>query len=347
MNGFHVMSSLKKVVPCLALTVMSVAPVWSAEDESGKHGFWSIQVENDLFSTTNEDRFYTNGVQFSHVRVGNAPEFMQKAANLIPFYEGSGGTVYGFSIGQKIYTPEDTEVVELIEDDRPYAGWLYSNFGMADVISESDNGEQVINGLVLTLGVVGPASLAEQTQREWHKLIDVDVPKGWDNQLENELGVNLTYIRKWRKIFPLSGRQQFEISRHGALALGNVFTYAAGGVMARWGTHLDADIGPPNISPGFPGIPAFKPNPKFNWYLFAGIEGRAMARNIFLDGNTFSDSHSVDKRPLVGDMQVGLAFHYKGVRLAVSNMFRTKEFDGQTANTNYGAVNLTFHVADL
>lgn len=27
-------------------------------------------------------------------------------------------------------------------------------------------------------------------------------------------------------------------------------------------------------------------------------EGRAVARNIFLDGNTFQDSRSVDKEPL-------------------------------------------------
>src|SRR3546814_11015068 len=29
--------------------------------------------------------------------------------------------------------------------------------------------------------------------------------------------------------------------------------------------------------------------------LFAGVEGRAVLRNIFLDGNTFADSHSVDE----------------------------------------------------
>jgi hypothetical protein len=241
-----------------------------------------------------------------------------------------------------MFTPGDTTKTELIENDRPYAGWTFLDIGIADRY-QYQGGDELLNGLILTLGIVGPSSLAGKTQKEFHRLIDSDRPKGWDNQLRDELGLNVTYLRKWRRLFGLYEPRQFEISHHGGLTLGNVYSYASAGVMVRWGTRLKNDIGPPSISPGFPGLPAFKAGPEYNWYFFAGVEGRAMGRNIFLDGNTFHNSYSVDKKDFVGDLQFGIAIHYKNVRVALSNLIRTREFDGQSEHTQYGAINITFY----
>jgi len=68
-----------------------------------------------------------------------------------------------------------------------------------------------------------------------------------------------------------------------------------------------------------------------------------MGRNIFLDGNTFTDSHSVDKETLVGDFQVGFAFHLRNIRIAFTHIVRSKEFEGQTERARYGAINLTYY----
>ena len=46
-----------------------------------------------------------------------------------------------------------------------------------------------------------------------------------------------------------------------------------------------------------------------SFYATLVLRGSAFAHNIFLDGNTFSDSHSVDKEPLVGQAIAGL--HYE------------------------------------
>jgi hypothetical protein len=128
--------------------------------------------------------------------------------------------------------------------------------------------------------------------------------------------------------------------------LGNVYTFGAMGVMVRYGTHLKAYIGPPSIAPGFSGVPAFNPNRQTHWYLFAGLEARAVARNVFLDGNTWRDSHSVDKRDLVGDLQIGFAYHFNDLRLSFVQMFRTREYDNQPEPTQYGALNITFFFND-
>lgn len=304
-------------------------------------GFWSFQFENDLWGS-NDDRFYTHGTEISYASAKNLPNFMQRLANKLPFYHQGELGLHGYSVGQKIFTPEDISQAGLAVNDRPYAGWLFVDAGMAHVF-EGRNGNESINGLVFTLGLVGPYSYAEETQKNIHRLVESEVPRGWSNQLGTELGVNVTYVRKWRNLFRLENEHQIEFSHHGGVALGNVYTYLAAGIMGRWGTQLQNDIGPPSINPGFPGVPAFRPSPAFNWYLFAGLEVRAMGRNIFLDGNTFHDSHSVEKQPFVTDVQFGVAFHYKDMRLSFSNLVRSKEFKGQVERTQYGAINITVY----
>lgn len=231
----------------------------------------------------------------------------------------------------------------MLEDDRPYAGWLFVETFIGHRYYDHGDREK-INGLILTLGIVGPASLGEDTQHLIHRLTGSAEPEGWDNQLENELGLNATYLHKWRYIFDFDEPLQYETSLHTGLTIGNVYSYASAGFMLRWGHHLKDDIGPPTISPGFPGLPAFNPNRKANWYLFAGFEIRAVARDIFLDGNSNVDSPSVDKDPLVGDFQFGAAFHFHDARIAFSQMIRSREFEGQPENTQIGLINFTLFV---
>ncbi len=68
----------------------------------------------------------------------------------------------------------------------------------------------------------------------------------------------------------------------------------------------------------------------FGYYVYVAAQGRAVGRNIFLDGNTFEDSRSVDKKPLVGDLSAGVAMFWSDdFRLDASATYRSKEFDGQ------------------
>jgi hypothetical protein len=80
------------------------------------------------------------------------------------------------------------------------------------------------------------------------------------------------------------------------------------------------------------------PDKKFNWSVFAGLDGRAMARNIFLDGNTFKDSPSVDKNILVGDANVGFTTSFDDYRISYTLNYRTKEFDTQKDPSVFGSV---------
>lgn len=307
-------------------------------------GFWSLQLENDLFGSGN-DRFYSHGTEISYLRPGAPPPWLGKIAARLPFFELGDTQAVQFSLGQQIFTPQDTQATELLTDDRPYAGWLFGNAELLSLYRISDT-HQIGNLLGVTVGVVGPAALGEQIQNGWHDLIGVERSRGWDNQLNNEIGINLNYTRRWRRFDTAPLGTEFETAPHVTLALGNVYTYAAGGVMLRWGRGLKNDYSPPNIRPGFPGLPYMRPSNRPGWYLFAGVEARVIARNLFLDGNTFVDSHSVDKRPVVADLQFGLAYQFSDLRIALSNVWRSTEFKGQPENTRFGGINLSFALSD-
>jgi len=92
-------------------------------------------------------------------------------------------------------------------------------------------------------------------------------------------------------------------------ALGNVDTHAAGAALLRLGYALprsfDTQSGDRRLL--LPGAAAGPAEPS-SVYVFAGLEGRLVLQNIFLDGNTFRSSHSVSKEELVGVPSLGVAW---------------------------------------
>ncbi|MBP5855993.1 lipid A deacylase LpxR family protein [Marivibrio halodurans] len=309
-----------------------------ARDDRG--GTLTLEFENDFFSTT--DRHFTHGTKLSYVTAERSPienDVIARAARYVPFFPDGARARASYSLGQNMYTPEDISQTALIPDDRPYAGWLYAGFGL---VAEDPDRERIDN-LEIDIGVVGPWSQADTTQRKWHRWFDFDEPRGWRNQIDNEPGVMVLFERTQRGAradLPFGLETEFLPSF--GFALGNVMTYASVGGTVRIGGDLSVDYGPPRIRPSLPTGGFLRREDGFNWYLFAAIGGRAVAHNIFLDGNTFSDSHSVDKKYFVGDFQAGLALQYDGWRLAYTHILRTEEFHGQDTPDRFGALSLSY-----
>ncbi|GIK96469.1 MAG: membrane protein [Alphaproteobacteria bacterium] len=310
----------------------------------------SVQVENDVFTPlSNTDSHYTNGLRASFVTpladdcIGLGKRVRGLAHWLAPADTIRTEERVGYSIGQSLFTPEDTDTRELVPDDRPYAAWLYLGLGYQATYERLD-GSAVQDTAQLDLGVVGPAALGEEVQNTYHRLIGVDEVNGWDNQLHNEPGLNLSFERKWRsaqsQAFAGTGLY-FDALPFVHGTVGNILTYAGGGATLRLGQGLGSDFGPPRIRPGLPGSEAFTPDHGFAWYVFAGAEGQLVLRNIFLDGNSFRDSHSVDREPLVADLQAGFALIYESWRVTYTHVLRSPEFDEQNELDQFGAITLS------
>lgn len=325
-------------------------------------GVLTIQIENDWFGgPLNRDRHYSTGLRLNWMspNLYDAPQslrdFTDTPEYLLAFLDGrKAGQVkrrYGISLGQSLYTPENKQARQLLKDERPYAAWLYLGFSLQTIRYDAEKPDRQQDAIrqdtwQLDVGMVGPAALGRQVQNNFHKLIGVDKSYGWDNQLKNEPGVNLTFERKWRigraVLFDEPVKLRSDVVPMAGVSVGNVNTYAAAGAIVRLGQDLGNDFGPPRIRPSLPGSETFDLEDPFGWYIFAGVEGSAVARNIALDGNTFRDSHSVDKKIFVADFMAGAAVFIGRTRLAYTHVLRTKEYKGQKGMDQYGA--LTFSV---
>jgi hypothetical protein len=310
----------------------------AAEDIEAERNTVSLLFENDVFYRS--DRDYTNGVGLAYTTApANTPRLVVNAARALPFLLGPGEVRASFELGQEIFTPTDTVARIPPETERPYAGYLWTGVGILT------RDERRLDQLQLQLGVVGPASLARNAQIFIHAIIGQDTPEGWDYQLRNEPAFQLHFERAYK--VPTGQRLlrfSFDVQPHFGAALGNVHIYANGGAMARFGLNLPDDYGPPRLQPSLPGSNFFEPPDVFSAYVFAGVDGRAVARNIFLDGNTFMQSRHVHKHPFFGDLQFGFVIATRVWRLSFSHVYRSREYKTQDKSTEFGSLNFTLRL---
>lgn len=337
---------------CLSAFFLALAFPCPTAHASSPEELWtfSIYFENDLFAGT--DRNYTNGTKLSWVSPdlssyrdsGELPDWAHPLIQCLPFINEEGLIRnVALSIGQNMYTPRETDRRRLVPDDRPYAGWLYGG------IAFHSKNVRRLDTIEIQAGVVGPLSFAEETQRVVHRLRDIDVPEGWDNQLSNEPGLVLICERKVR-VFErgLTRGPGLDVITHMGVGLGNVSTYANAGAEIRVGWNLPADFGSALIRPaGDTNAPISSTDPRiserkgFSLHLFGAVSGRAVARDIFLDGNTFTDSHSVDKEPFVADVSAGIGVTFDRFKISYAQVLRTREFEGQEEHHSFGSVTLS------
>jgi len=333
-----------------ALLLVSVA---AEAQQPRRWAAWQLQWENDAFAVlSGSDEHYTNGVRFSWVRNPNAralPGWIADAGEtwcaktkLCGPLGGSQTVNLGHSIAQTFYTPEDITEDRLIITDRPYAGYLH--FGTQVFLrydSDVDDwrrNQPIQNYFELQVGFVGPEAGAEWVQTEVHKLIGSREPKGWDHQLDFEPTVQALYL--WRRKL---GGSHFDVIPHWGAGLGNVMIYANAGATVRCGWNL-SDFPVLVIAPT--AAPVDLNVADWELYGFLGADGRGVAHNIFLDGNTFHDSHSVDKEPWVYDLKAGFVARYRKWSLSYTFTRRSKEyspnFDDDGGRHDYGSVAFTY-----
>ena len=270
------------------------------------------------------------------------PPVIDVIADKIPTFNLDNKTATFYSVGQNIFTPEDITLAEQPDDDRPWAAFLYGSVGLANITYNGDRPFHV-DELEFTLGIVGPEALGEQAQKFVHENIsDSPEPEGWDNQLNFEPGI----IISWQRRIPYAIERNFgtlnaRIEPNVSISLGNIRTNVGAGATVVLSSDRGLDT-PPRVTPAVPGTGIFlTEDDKLNWQIFAGFDARLVARDIFLDGNTFSNSHDVDKKPLVGDLSTGFSLFYDDYRLSYTLNYRTKEFDTQGDESIFGSLTFT------
>lgn len=298
---------------------------------------YSLKIENDIIAT-GSDGHYTNGVELMRSFQPEADHWSRQFAGVLPGWSAEEIDNVAYRFGHQIYTPNEIEIAELIEEDRPYAGLLFAGVSMFSDLQRE--GWRETSGLHVDVGLVGPGAGGKKIQRKVHKLTDSDEPRGWDNQLRNEPFVNLGYQKGWWLQQRFAGLElEYGPSLGGAL--GNLYTYGSAGLGLRIGQGLGRSFSIPAVAPAQGGSLYFDQGGGFAWNLFANLEGRYMAHNMLLEGNTFKDSHSVDSREWVGDAKAGVALTWDSWQVAFASVWRTREFQGQDEHDQFGSLTVS------
>lgn len=200
---------LKKISPLFFLLFTSTV---FSQNRSAEIG---IVVDNDLFTSTVNDQYYTNGIEIFY-RYLNPNENSKINKRITEF-----------KIGQYIYNPHTVEAKKLIQHDRPFAGYLFGEFG----VNRFYNSESVLKTNV-QFGVVGPSSQAEGFQKLFHKTFGYKSVIGWDLQIRDALALqgNVLYAKK---LFPNTSSEKIDFFVQGEANFGTVLNGISVGPLAR------------------------------------------------------------------------------------------------------------------
>ena len=265
-----------------------------------KADVWSIQLQNDIVTGT--DEHYTNGMSFYWMSDElkrddkTVPEegdynfilMLFSKASLVD--ENSDRLSVGFQLGQDIYTPSNTSKEELIEDDIPYAGHLYTRYSLFEWH------QQVVTSTYLLLGVVGPVSGAEWSQKTLHRLIGNDEPMGWKHQLQNQatIGIGYSYSQKAGEL-NFENDTRLDWTNAFGIEVGNFLTACSAGAIVRYGHNYPYELAPDYGISGTTGNGRIVYNSKtdaMGWSLNMGVNFSALAYSLILDS---SDEHNITR----------------------------------------------------
>ena len=317
---------------CLLVLTCFLCQGWAVDpklDKEKEDKPWSISLylENDsrmLKPNHSTDRHYTHGTKVVYV---TQPEW-QWLQDFSMWHFGDGQdveTATGFFFGQNIYTPDHVdEPAKRNDDDRVFAGWMYTGMFVQRAT------DKMLDQVELNVGVIGPSSKAERSQKCMHNFLDSDEPIGWEDQLGDEFAIDVSFMRKHRMDNIIYKSESTDMIAEYGFTVGSVNRFAQAGITMRYGFNLDG-FGPGRLAlPS--GLSTLKA-PEHSGYLFARASGKAIEHNRFLTG--------LDHEPLMGEFQIGAVYTRKSIEIAYSQTFFTQEFEEQSGVDSFGALTVS------
>jgi lipid A 3-O-deacylase len=300
----------------LAITATAAA----ADPPADPNHTITIQLENDS-TRPGSDNYYTSGERIAYTSpTGLVPGPLAALGHLLL---GDGQQRFALEISQNIFTPRADKLANPPLNDRPYAAVL---MGTISLIQDTDTTRTALS---LGLGVIGPDALGKQVQNGFHGAIGQGSVDGWNTQIGNQPVIQLTADRTWRVPLGGIGGLETDVLPSVSVGAGTFRIYGQAGGTLRLGQGLQSDFGAPRIRPGLTGTDAYVQTRPFAWYIFAGVDGQAVAWDETLDGLPFATSRHVTREPFVGEAQFGFTLMAWGARFTAMQVLQSNEFAHQ------------------
>lgn len=302
-----------------------------------------MRLDNDVFAGT--DRGYSNGTEFGLVsptvndfqdeRLFVATRWLnRRLAWLQP--QGYAHNNVVLTLGQGIYTPSDWWLEDPDPKDRPYAGVLVAG------VTYNGRDRDSMRSTTLNVGIVGPSALAEETQNFVHDMLGGRRFAGWDHQLRDEPVFRLMQQRLHKRTW-IGPTMMSDVILHYGGSVGNLTTFVNAGAEMRFGSWFPDNFGSaPSLPVSENTSPSIGPvySERVRFHGFALVDVRYVIHDITLDGNTFKDSPSVDRKDVVADLGIGIAAHWGNWKIAFARYLRTREFRSQDAEVKLGSITI-------
>lgn len=318
MKGFFIVAIVLSTIAAYGQRVENT----SLYRNIGSERYIRLNYENDFFALS--DEYYTQGINLEFV----APAIEKFPVARLLYQNKSLITKTGIAIEHQGFTPSDILTGEVLQNDRPYSSSLMLK--TFSIVSNPYTNHRMVTQF--SLGVIGPWAMGKEIQTALHEKINPDkVPKGWKNQVHNDIILN------------------YQIDyEHGLWIKRNFIITAKGG--ARVGTYNT------RLNSSFTLMGGLFENPfqfantrdkNFQIYLYAEPQLNLIIFDATLQGGVFNDKrnpYTLDRNEisrLVFQQNAGLVIKIKGFTLEYAQTVMTPEFKTGTPHS-WGSVRVAF-----
>lgn len=285
-------------------------------------------TDNDLYTSPINDQYYTAGLEIFYRYLSDKTS--DKLAKKI----------YDIRAGQYIYNPQSVRAEDINVNDRPFAGYLFGEFG----INYFYTNESVLK-LNLQGGVVGPEAGAEAVQKGLHKLVGYPTVRGWQHQITTtaaaQLGVYYSH-----KILGERFKEKVDFHLLGEVNMGTIWNSASVGGMMRISLK---DLLKPMYNSALHNAvlnrdkESYKVHRELLLYLNPNVQ--YMQYDATIEGSHFNDTSPVTYRliPFRFNAEVGIKYRYNNWNYSYSFNYRGKELSNNViTGFYYGSILVSY-----
>lgn len=284
--------------------------------------------DNDLYTSSKYDMYYTNGLEFFF-------RFLSKNDN-----EKINKEITEFRIGQYLYNPRFINKEAVTINDRPFAGYLFAEAGKSFFYQS----ESVLK-TDFRVGYLGPNAFGEELQKGFHNMIGYKKVYGWENQIHNALALQVHAIYS-KKLFPSKHNDFVDFHWQSEGNLGTIFSGVSTGFMARFGFKKLLPMYDSNMHNASVSANA-QPNIR-EFYFYAAPSVNYQFYDATIEGSMFNDTSPItfDLEPLRFNAEAGLKYRHNNFNMSYSFLYRGRELNDPGIDTNsgyfYGSIRMGF-----